>query len=335
MTSSSLTLLRRFFSTGSSTRKARRLNGDVSARFESGHVWRGAVRVVDAAKPRTGELILERFSADELQRAASAFSPNEVAYEDSFATAEHVKLTAPLSGAETEIAIMGRSNCGKSTLLNAVLGRQVAQVSQRPGFTRTANRFRVAQLFTMIDVPGYGFADAPRELRKQWGQMESAFFEHRQSVALFLLLVDSRRGLTDLDRERIERLERHARTYQLILTKADKLSSSELRRCVAECEERVRDKVHRFALPSVVATSGLVNNYGIDVLRAALLESAGLAARIRSAPAAAETLIEGLAEHELHEKIAQPKQRPGRPPVAKEELLQRHVLGDPLAVLQE
>ena len=323
-------------STGSATRKARRLSGEASAHFESGHVWRGGVRVANAASPHTGELILEHFTSDELQRAASVFAPSDVAYEDSMVTAEHVRNAPPIVGAATEVAVMGRSNCGKSTLLNAVLGREVAQVSQRPGFTRSANRFRVNRLFTMIDVPGYGFADAPRELRRQWGQMESAFFEHRASVALFLLLVDSRRGLTDLDRDRIERLEAHARSYQLILTKADNLSASDLRRCVAQCEARVRDKVHRFALPTVVATSGLVNNYGVNILRAALLESVGLASLIRPAAAvAAPPRFEGISEQELHDKIAQPPQRPGQAVRGKQDFLDRHVPGNPFAIPQE
>jgi GTP-binding protein len=324
MSSSLIRMFRQHFATGANSRKARRLGGDLSGRFETGHIWRGGVRVLSPDVPRAGELVLAHYSSDELQRASSLFDPNQISYVDSFAHAGHVSDAPPVVGVESELVLMGRSNCGKSTLLNAVLGREMAKVSQRPGHTRTANRFRVADLFTLIDLPGYGFAEATREMRKLWGEMEQAFFERRESVSLFLLLVDARRGITDLDQERIERLETHARPYQLILTKADKLTPAELRRCVEKTEEKVRDKSKRFSAPTVVATSSLVNNYGIDVLRAVLLETAGKSARFRTpASLALDNSIIGLPEDELHTKVSQPKGGT----MTKEELIARHVDG--------
>jgi GTP-binding protein len=319
--------VRASFATGSSTRKARRLGSDLSTRFESGHIWRGAVRVVTPEAPRAGELVLSRYASDELQRASNLFDPSQVSYVDSFAHAGHVREAPPLAGVESELVLMGRSNCGKSTLLNAVLGVELAKVSQKPGQTRTANRFRVGDLLTLIDLPGYGFADATREMRKLWGEMEQAFFEQRQSVALFLLLVDARRGITDLDQERIDRLESNGRAYQLILTKADKMTPAELRRCVQKTEDKVREKTSRFSAPTIVATSGIVNNYGVDVLRAVLLETAGKSARFR-APSAMQldNSIVGMSEDALLLKISQPKG--GN--LTKQQVIDRHVDSNPL-----
>lgn len=278
--------------------------------------------------------MLDSYTADELARANALFERNlnTTDYVDSFGTAEQVADVAPLESAPTELVVMGRSNCGKSTLLNAVLGRHLANVSQRPGYTRTANRFAFAPFFTLIDVPGYGFAEVSHDHRKRWARMEQAFFSDRAAVARFLILVDARRGITDLDEERIGRLEQFSRSYQLILTKADKLTPLELRNVIAKTEKRVRAKQQRVAVPAVIATSGLVNNYGVGILRAVLLEAAGHAASFRDAADLAKSAahIHGVSEQELSEKL----QRPPNSTLSKQQIIERHVPSDPLAIAE-
>jgi GTP-binding protein len=293
------------------------------------------VDVVNPAQPHAAKIVYESYTVDELARVNLIFERqgNTIDYVDSFAKADQVSDVAPLEAAPAEIVVMGRSNCGKSTLLNAVLGRHLANVSQRPGYTRTANRFVCPPFFTLIDVPGYGYAEASPERRKQWGRMEDAFFTDRQAVSRFLLLIDARRGITDLDEQRLERLEQNCRSYQLILTKADKLTPTELRNVVAKTEKRVRSKTQPGAVPTVIATSGLVNNYGVGILRAVLLEAAGQAARFRDPDTivSGEARIRGIGESELDEKL----QRPIQNNLTRQQLLDRHIPANPFAGMSQ
>lgn len=293
-----------------------------------------ALDIANPLQPHAASLILDSYTGEEIARANGVFERNlnSTDYVDSFGTAEQVAGVAPLESAPTELVVMGRSNCGKSTLLNAVLGRHLANTSQRPGYTRTANRFACAPFFTLIDVPGYGFAEVSHDHRKRWARMEQAFFADRTAIARFLILIDSRRGITDLDEERIERLEQFSRSYQLILTKADKLTPLELRNVIAKTEKRVRAKQQRVAVPAVIATSGLVNNYGVGILRAVLLEAAGHAATFRDAADIEKTAahIRGLSERELNDKL----QRPPNSTFSKQQIIDRHIPSDPLAIAE-
>ena len=125
-----------------------------------------------------------------------------------------------------EIAFLGRSNVGKSSLLNALTGRrELAFTSAKPGCTQVINFYRVEDKIHFVDLPGYGFAKAPAEVRSQWKQLIESYLEKRKTLELCVLLLDSRRGWMDQDRQLREWLEFHQRPFLVVATKFDKLKS--------------------------------------------------------------------------------------------------------------
>ena len=125
-----------------------------------------------------------------------------------------------------EIAFLGRSNVGKSSLLNALTGRrELAFTSARPGCTQVINFYRVDNKFTFVDLPGYGFARVPADIRSRWKQLIEDYLEKRKTLELCFLLLDSRRGWMDRDRQLRDWLEFHRRPYMVVATKFDKLKS--------------------------------------------------------------------------------------------------------------
>ena len=127
-----------------------------------------------------------------------------------------------------EIAIAGKSNVGKSSLINTVLNRKnLAKTSSSPGRTQVINFFRVNGNLSLVDLPGYGFAKVPLEVREAWKPMVETYLQTRESIRLVILILDSRRGLSPEDSTLLDWLDYHSIPALIVLTKADKLSQFE------------------------------------------------------------------------------------------------------------
>jgi len=126
-----------------------------------------------------------------------------------------------------EVAFLGRSNVGKSTLLNVLLGQKLAFTSSTPGRTQAVNFFRVQDRLVFVDLPGYGFAKAPKSISRGWQEVIDAYLLGRESLALCVLLLDARRGWMDSDLQLKQWLEFHERPYAVVATKVDKLNQKE------------------------------------------------------------------------------------------------------------
>jgi len=173
-----------------------------------------------------------------------------------------------------EIAFAGRSNVGKSSLLNRLTNRaSLARTSNTPGRTQELNIFEVGApvRLRLVDMPGYGFAKAPKDLARKWRYLVNDYLRGRQVLKRTLLLIDSRRGIADVDRAVMQMLDEAAVSYRLILTKADKVKASALAEVTALTGEEARK--HPAAHPEIIATSS-EKGLGMDRLRAAVLEAA-------------------------------------------------------------
>jgi GTP-binding protein len=173
-----------------------------------------------------------------------------------------------------EIAFAGRSNVGKSSLLNRLTNRNsLARTSNTPGRTQELNIFEVGAplILRLVDMPGYGFAKAPKDMARKWRYLVNDYLRGRQVLKRTLLLVDSRHGLKEVDREIMKMLDDAAVSYRLILTKADKIKASELADVTQRTQEEGRR--HPAAHPEIIATSS-EKGLGMDRLRAAVLEAA-------------------------------------------------------------
>jgi len=126
-----------------------------------------------------------------------------------------------------QVAVAGRSNVGKSSLLNWLFQRRLAKVAKAPGKTRTLNFFLVNASFYVVDLPGYGYAEAARRLREEWGQELGRYLLEEQRVAGVMTLIDVRHGPTALDLDLQEMLRAAGRDRLVVLTKADKVSRSQ------------------------------------------------------------------------------------------------------------
>ena len=126
-----------------------------------------------------------------------------------------------------QVAVAGRSNCGKSSLINAVLGRKkLARVSQTPGKTREINFYEVNDAFFLVDLPGYGYARAPEELRGSWPALIEQFLSDNPRLEGVVVLMDSRRGVLPADRRLLSFLAERETPVLYVLTKIDKLNRS-------------------------------------------------------------------------------------------------------------
>ncbi len=175
-----------------------------------------------------------------------------------------------------EIAFAGRSNVGKSSLLNAITGRKsIARASVTPGRTQELNFFEVGEptRLRLVDMPGYGYAKAPPKVVEAWKRLVRDFLRGRVVLKRTLVLIDSRHGVKEVDREMMKMLDEAAVGYRLVLTKADKIKASELEQVLAETQAEARR--HPAAFPVVHVTSS-EKGMGIAELRTAVLEDAAL-----------------------------------------------------------
>lgn len=177
-----------------------------------------------------------------------------------------------------EVAFAGRSNVGKSSLLNRLTNRaNLARTSNTPGRTQELNFFDVGAeeeggtpVMRLVDMPGYGFAKAPKDVVRKWRHVVNDYLRGRVVLRRALVLIDSRHGIKDVDREIMTMLDKAAVTYHLVLTKADKIKASELAIVTAATEAEGRK--HVAAHPKLLVTSS-EKDMGIAELRAAILDA--------------------------------------------------------------
>lgn len=171
-----------------------------------------------------------------------------------------------------EIAFAGRSNVGKSSLINSVLGRRdVARTSNTPGRTQEVNFFDLAKTLILVDLPGYGYARESKSKIKAWNELIRLYLRGRASLKRVFLLIDSRHGLKANDQEIMEMLDEAAVSYQLVLTKCDKLKPLEVEKVL---ELTSQEAVKHAAAFSEVLTTSSVGKKGIETLRASIAQFA-------------------------------------------------------------
>ena len=171
-----------------------------------------------------------------------------------------------------EVAFAGRSNVGKSSLVNALTGRRtLARVSATPGRTRQINFFHLADTLCLVDLPGYGFAQVSRSTKETWQDLASAYLRGRPTLKRVCVLIDARHGVKESDRETMKNLDSAAVSYQLVLTKADRLKAADIGKAIDAAAAIARQ--HAAAHPEVLATSS-ETGYGIPELRAEVMSVA-------------------------------------------------------------
>ena len=172
-----------------------------------------------------------------------------------------------------EVAFAGRSNVGKSTLINALTGHGgLARASNTPGRTRQLNFFALGERLTLVDMPGYGYAQAPKEVKADWQDLMFAYLRGRTTLRRIFLLMDSRIEVKAADEAVMDLLDRAAVTFHLVLTKSDGIKPGPLARKHADMTALARS--HAAAYPRVVATSSS-SGAGIAELRAEIARAAG------------------------------------------------------------
>ena len=167
-----------------------------------------------------------------------------------------------------EIAFAGRSNVGKSSLINALTGRKaLARTSNTPGRTQQLNFFDLGRRLVLVDLPGYGYAKVSKTQVAAWTQTLKAFLRGRVALRRVCLLIDSRVGLKDLDRDMMEMLDAAAVVYQVVLTKVDKVKSDELETMTSMISDEL---AKRSAAHPMLALTSSNKSLGIRELRAGL-----------------------------------------------------------------
>ncbi len=201
----------------------------------------------------------DRFTPEE-KAAGNALFKEPVSFVLSVANLSQL----PLSELE-EIAFAGRSNVGKSSLINALFNqKKLAKTSSTPGRTQQLNYFNLNNKIHVVDLPGYGYAEAPESLVKQWQKLIFDYLRGRVNLRRVFLLIDSRHGLKKVDKEVMEMLDKAAVTYQIVLTKVDKISFKALKNQETSILNEVKN--HAAAYNEIIATSS-EKNIGLEDLR--------------------------------------------------------------------
>jgi len=165
-----------------------------------------------------------------------------------------------------EVCFAGRSNVGKSSLINALTGRKgLARASNTPGRTQEINYFTVGESHFLVDLPGYGYANAPLAVVEKWQRLLKSYLRGRVTLRRAFVLVDARHGIKAVDEEIMALLSSSAVTFQCVLTKTDKLKKGDLDRVLTQVRERLNQ--HPSAYPELVITSSEKGD-GIETLRA-------------------------------------------------------------------
>ena len=177
------------------------------------------------------------------------------------------KSSMPLSNIN-EIAFAGRSNVGKSSLINALTGRKtLARTSKRPGRTQQINFFNLGKRLMLVDLPGYGYAKASKSSVQHWNELIRLYLKGRVQLRRVCLLIDSRHGLKESDKSTMNFLDEAAVSYQVILTKCDKIKESSLVKLIRFTSSELVN--HVAAHPKILPTSS-IKGTGIGQLRAEL-----------------------------------------------------------------
>jgi GTP-binding protein len=185
-----------------------------------------------------------------------------------------VKMDGLPAADKPELSFAGRSNVGKSSLVNALTGRNtLARVSNTPGRTRELNFFELGGVLNLSDLPGYGYARIERKLVDQWTKLIFQYLRGRPTLKRLMLLVDSRHGLKSSDIEAMSVLDEAAVSYQIVLTKIDKLKTADLADVMARTAEKAA--THPAAHPVICPTSA-ETGFGIPELRALAVAASGL-----------------------------------------------------------
>ena len=167
-----------------------------------------------------------------------------------------------------EVCFAGRSNVGKSTLINAVTGRKsLARASNTPGRTQEINFFTAAESHYLVDLPGYGYANAPLPVVEKWQRLLKQYLAGRQSLRRAFVLIDMRHGIKSVDQEILSLLDSSAVTFQCILTKADKIKEPAREAMLTQVREALSK--HPAAFPELIVTSA-EKGWGIETLRATI-----------------------------------------------------------------
>lgn len=165
-----------------------------------------------------------------------------------------------------EVCFAGRSNVGKSSLINALTGQKaLARASNTPGRTQEINFFAAGDSKYLVDLPGYGFANAPVKVKERWQTLLKAYLSGRPSLRRAFVLIDARHGVKAVDEEILKLLDRAAVTFQCVLTKADKVKSDERDKVLVQVRAALAK--HPAAFPEIVVTSS-EKGWGVDTLRA-------------------------------------------------------------------
>ena len=165
-----------------------------------------------------------------------------------------------------EVCFAGRSNVGKSSLINALTGRRaIARTSNTPGRTQEINFFTAGDSHYLVDLPGYGFAKAPIPVVEKWQRLLKAYLSGRATLRRAFLLIDMRHGVKDVDAEIMRMLDTSAVTFQVVLTKSDKIGTAARNKTLAQVREKLAK--HPAAYPELVVTSSETGD-GIATLRA-------------------------------------------------------------------
>mmetsp|Transcript_46296 Transcript_46296/g.112713 ORF Transcript_46296/g.112713 Transcript_46296/m.112713 type:complete len:215 (-) Transcript_46296:241-885(-) len=174
-----------------------------------------------------------------------------------------------------EIAFSGRSNVGKSSLINAITtstDKKLAETSKTPGRTQTLNFFKVGNAFMLVDLPGYGFAKAKRELTEKWGQLNEDYLLSRQpQLRATYVLIDSRRGILPIDFDWMCMLWQGRARFKIVLTKSDRISPKLLETNFLACRQQYEQICGRISDTDVVATSSKEKE-GLDALKRSIYE---------------------------------------------------------------